>query len=227
MGEIQHKSLPERTADVICDMIYRNNYHVGAKLPNELELARMLEVSRSTVRQAIRLLVDRNVLEVQRGAGTFVSAKLGMSDDPLGLSMILDRKKLLRDLLDVRLLIEPRMAALAAENRTAEELRQMENICDRLEEACRKGDHYYELDMEFHTFVAGCSKNLVAHSLFPAICQTIILQERVLSSRMREQTVRVHKRIYEAIAEQKSNDAFDAMTAHLVQNRERMLQMNE
>lgn len=226
-GEMHHKSLPERTADVICDIIYRNNYRVGAKLPNELELARMLEVSRSTVRQAIRILVERNVLEVQRGAGTFVSAKLGMSDDPLGLSMILDRKKLLRDLLDIRLLIEPRMAALAAENRTAEDLRQLEDICSRLEEVCHQGAPYYELDMEFHTFVAGCSKNLVAHSLFPAICQTIILQESVHQSRMGEQTLRVHRRIYEAIARQKSNDAFDAMTAHLVQNRERMMQMEE
>lgn len=223
MVEMQHKSLPERSAEVICDMIYRNNYRVGAKLPNELELARMLEVSRSTVRQAIRILVGRDILDVQRGAGTFVSSKLRMSDDPLGLSMILDQDKLLLDLLDIRLMIEPRLAAFAAENRTAEDLRQLNDICNRLEGACRQGNQYYELDMEFHTFIAGCSKNLVAHSLFPAICQTIILQEKVIYSRMGEQTIRVHRRIYEAIERQKSNEASDAMTTHLIQSRERMM----
>ena len=41
MGEMQHKSLPERTADVICDMLYRENYRIGAKLPGELKLAGM------------------------------------------------------------------------------------------------------------------------------------------------------------------------------------------
>lgn len=227
MGEMQHKTLAERTADVICDMLYRNNYRVGAKLPNELELARQLEVSRNTVRQAIRILVERNILEVQRGAGTFVSAKLGMSDDPLGLSMILDQKKLLWDLLDVRMMIEPRMAALAAERRTAEEVRQLKDICTRLENACRRGENYYELDMEFHTFVAGCSKNLVVHSLYPAICQMIILQESVIPERMSRDTIRVHRRICDAIAQQRVMDAYDAMAAHLTQNRERMFRYKE
>lgn len=220
---MQHKSLPERTADVICDMLYQNNYQVGAKLPNELELAKMFEVSRNTVRQAIRILTERNVLEARRGAGTFVSSKLGMSDDPLGLSMILDKKKLIRDLVDVRMLIEPRLAALAAENRSAEELQQMKEICSRMENMCRKGGNYYEIDMEFHTFIAGCSHNLVVHSMFPAICQAIILQESALE-KMGEVTLRAHKRIYRAIAAGKSSEAYDAMVAHLVQNKERIME---
>ena len=125
MGEMRHKSLPERTAEVICDMLYRENYRIGAKLPGELKLAEMLEVSRNTVRQAIRILEEKGVLEVERGAGTFVSSKMGMSEDPLGLSMIMDKARLIKDLLEVRLLIEPRIAALAAERRTQKELCQL------------------------------------------------------------------------------------------------------
>ncbi len=227
MGEMRHRSLPERTADVICDMLYRKNYRVGAKLPGELELARMLEVSRNTVRQAIRLLADRGILEVERGSGTFVSSRLGMSEDPLGLSMILDKGRLLKDLLEVRLLIEPRIAALAAERRTAEELCQLKDICSRLEQAYSQGENYYELDMEFHTFLAGCSKNLVVHSLLPAICQTIILQESMIRAKMGRQTILAHRRICQAVANGSGSEAHDAMMVHLVQNQERMLRREE
>lgn len=222
MGEMRHKSLPERTADVICDMLYRENYRIGAKLPGELKLAGMLEVSRNTVRQAIRILEAKGVLEVERGAGTFVSAKLGMSEDPLGLSMIMDKERLIKDMLEVRLLIEPRIAALAAERRTQKELGQLKDICACMEKAWGQGDNYYELDMEFHTFLAGCSKNLVVHSLLPAICQTIILQESVIQARMGKQTILAHRRIYEAVARGKGSEAYDAMLIHLVQNQERL-----
>ena len=223
MGKINYKSLPEKTADVISDMLYRENYRVGAKLPNEIELAKSLEVSRTTVRQAIKILTERNVLEVRRGSGTFVSSKLGMSDDPLGLSMICDKDKLVMDLLEVRLLIEPKMAALAAENATAGEISQLKDICRRMEEACRKGENYYETDMEFHTFIAGCSRNLVIHSLYPAICHTIILQENVTHDRLKERTLAAHRRICEAIAAHKGTAAADAMTTHLIQNQERII----
>ena len=223
MGKINYKSLPEKTADVISDMLYRENYRVGAKLPNEIELAKSLEVSRTTVRQAIKILTERNVLEVRRGSGTFVSSKLGMSDDPLGLSMICDKDKLVMDLLEVRLLIEPKMAALAAENATAGEISQLKDICRRMEEACRKGENYYETDMEFHTFIAGCSRNLVIHSLYPAICHTIILQENVTHDRLKERTLAAHRRICEATAAHKGTAAADAMTAHLIQNQERII----
>lgn len=224
---MQHKSLPERTADAICDMLYRENYRVGAKLPGEQKLAQMMEVSRNTVRQSIRILAERGVLEVERGAGTFVSAKLGMSEDPLGLSMITDKERLIQDLLEVRLLIEPRIAALAAERRTAGELHQLKDICVRLEQAYGRRENYYELDMEFHTFLAGCSKNLVVHSLLPAICQTIILQESVIRARMGRQTILAHRRICEAVAKGSGSEARDAMMVHLVQNQERMLRQGE
>lgn len=227
MPKIHHKSLPERTADLICDMLYRENYQVGAKLPGEPDLARMMEVSRNTVRQAIHILSARGILEVERGSGTFVSAKLGMSEDPLGLSLISDRNRLIKDLLEVRLLIEPRIAALAAERRTAEELQHLKDICTRLEKTYSQGQNYYELDMEFHTYLAGCSKNLVVHSLLPAICQTILLQESTIQARMGKKTILAHRRIYEAVARKSGIEAHDAMTTHLIQNQERMLRREE
>lgn len=227
MEKMYHKSLPERTADAISDFIYRENYCSGAKLPGETELAARLEVSRNTVRQAIRLLAEKQVVEVRRGAGTFVSSRRGLSDDLLGLSLVSDKKKLVRDLLELRLLIEPRMAAMAAEQASSSEIRKLRDLFSEMEKACGEGRNYFEQDMEFHTFIAGCSGNLVVHSLLPSIQQAILLQENVTGKRLGEKTVEAHRRILEAIEGRKSCQAYDAMTAHLIQNQERILKLME
>lgn len=227
MAKLNYKSLPERTADGISDMIYRENYRTGAKLPGELELAQMLEVSRNTVRQAVHILAEKGVLEVRRGSGTFVSSQVNLSDDPLGLSLICDKKKLTRDLLDIRLLIEPRMAALAAECRTEAELAELERICTKMEEEQRAGHNYYQWDMEFHTLIAKCSRNLVVHNLLPSIHQAILLQENVISRRLGEKSVEAHWRICRAVKGRRCSEAYDAMLAHLMQNQERMLDQEE
>ena len=216
MDKIYHKSLPEKTADGISDLIYRENYGAGAKLPGEKELAARLEVSRNTVRQAIRILREKQIVEVRRGAGTFVSARRGLSDDLLGLSLVSDKKKLVRDLLELRLLIEPRMAALAAERAGREEMDRLRCLFRKMEEECLAGRNYFEQDMEFHTCIAGCSGNLVVHNLLPSIQQAILLQENVTEHRLGEKTV-----------EARGCEAQDAMTAHLIQNRERILKMME
>lgn len=120
INTVNQKSLPERTADAIVAMLHMENYKAGAKLPNEIQMAQRFEVSRSTIRLAERLLADRDILDIQRGAGTFVSHKLGVSDDPLGFSLIYDKQKLARDLLELRIMIEPNAAALAARMLPAE-----------------------------------------------------------------------------------------------------------
>lgn len=227
MSKINYKPLPEKTADAISDMIYRNNYRVGAKLPNEIDLAGEFEVSRNTVREAIRILVSRNVLEVKRGSGTFVSSRLGLTEDPLGLSLICDKKKLVKDLIQIRLMIEPKMASMAAEYANADEIKALEENCRKAEAAFNSGERYYELDMEFHTLIAGCSRNLVVHNLLPSIHQTILLQENMTMNRLGEKTLEGHRRIFEAIARRRCNDAYDAMLAHLVLNQDRISRLDE
>ncbi len=227
MEKMVHRSLPERTADAISDLIYRENYSSGAKLPGETELAARLEVSRNTVRQAIRILTEKQVVEVRRGAGTFVSLRRGLSDDVLGLSLVSDKKKLVQDLLELRLLIEPRMAAMAAERATAAEIARLREMFAEMKAAWEAGRNYFEQDMEFHTYIAGCSGNLVVHNLLPSIQQAILLQENVTARRLGERTVEAHRRILSAIENRRGCQAHDAMTAHLIQNRERILQLME
>ena len=114
---MEKQTLVEQTTQRLLEMIQREGYGPGDKLPTETELVRRLGVGRNTVREALRSLASRNVVTVRQGAGTFISEKNGVADDPLGFALMEDPEKLTRDLLQIRVMLEPPIAALAAQNR--------------------------------------------------------------------------------------------------------------
>ncbi|AGF58117.1 DNA-binding FadR family transcriptional regulator [Clostridium saccharoperbutylacetonicum] len=213
------KSLGEQMSDRIIQLIIENNWSIGDKLPNEYELADMLNVGRSTVREAIKALVSRNILEIRRGAGTFVSQKCGIVDDPLGLTFVKDKFKLALDLLEVRFMIEPGIAAIAAVEATEEEIQQMTILCNEIEALILKEEPYTEKDIEFHTAIAKSSKNLVMENLIPIINSSIAIFIDITSQELRKETIETHREVLNAITEHDSNGARDAMFLHLVYNR--------
>lgn len=85
---IQKQLLSEKIAENIGKSIVGGFYKIGDQMPNEMELSEELGISRATLREAIKILISRNVLEVRRGIGTFVSHTPGLSTDPLGLDYI-------------------------------------------------------------------------------------------------------------------------------------------
>lgn len=120
--QVERKSLPEQVSEQIRQLIIDQNLKVGSKIPNEFELCQQLNVGRGTVREAIKLLVSRNVLEIQRGKGTYVADNTGLVDDPFGLEYIEDKEKLVGDLFEIRMQLEVWIAGLAAQRRNAADL---------------------------------------------------------------------------------------------------------
>ena len=88
---------------------------IGEKIPNEYELAEKFGVGRSTIRETIKSLVTKGILEVRRGSGTYVISKSSFEEDPLGLARFPDKYKLALELFEVRLMLEPEIAALASD----------------------------------------------------------------------------------------------------------------
>ncbi len=222
MSKVNKQSLAEKTADAILNMIYCENYAVGAKLPGEYELAEKMEVGRNTIRQSIRILADRNILEVNKGSGTFVSRRMGLGDDPLGLSLTYDKQKMTEDLIQLRILIEPKMAALAAQNATAGERCRLMELCEEMDELFKQKKSYMLKDLEFHALIAAASRNLVVSSMIPSIHQALLLQRTVSKDLLGAKTLELHKKIAAAIKEQRGSDAYDYMLHHLIQNSERV-----
>ena len=221
------KPLVEKVSDEIIQTIVEKDFNVGDKLPNEYELAEQLGVGRSTVREAIKALVSRNILEIRRGAGTFISQNLGIAEDPLGFTFIKDKHKLAQDLLQIRLMIEPQIALLAAENATKEDIEELTQLCDEVEELILAGKDYVEKDIEYHTKIASCSKNIVMPTLIPIITTSIALFIDITKKVLKKETIETHREILHAIEQGRGADAHDAMLLHLVYNRRNISQLNQ
>lgn len=214
------RPLVDRTADSIIKFITSQNLKTGDKLPNEYDLAKILEVGRSTVREAVRSLVSRNILEVRQGSGTYVSENPGISDDPLGFAFVENTQKLTEDLFAMRFVLEPEIAMLAAYNRTDEQLAYLEQVSVKIEESMEiLENNHFELDIEFHSIIAEMSGNIAMANLLPVIHQSITLYNDYYTNEQNKgEIIQSHRDILEGISNKNPFQAKYAMQTHIANN---------
>jgi GntR family transcriptional repressor for pyruvate dehydrogenase complex len=216
----QIRPLVETTAEHLVKYIIDNDLKPCSKLPNEYELAKDLSIGRSTVREAIKLLAGRNILEVRQGAGTFLVAdRIGIPDDPLGFIFIRDKKQLIKDLMEVRMMIEPRIASLAAASASDEDIDEIRRLCNEMDELINEGKNYSPKDVAFHAKIAMSSGNSVIPRLLPILQEAIPLFANTSANRLTSVTMETHHDILRAIEAHDPIAASDAMTLHLIHNR--------
>ena len=194
------KSLSEVTADTIVQHIINEGLGKGDKLPNEKILCELLGVGRST---------------------------LGVSQDPLGFTFVKDKKRLIHDLVEFRMMLEPRVAALAAQNRTKEQLAKLEAQAAVVDELISQGKSHAQADSVFHSLLGEMSGNSVLPNLEPIIFKAIDLFIDLSQSKLSHDTIGEHRAIVEAIKAGKSVDASDAMIAHLLNNKNYIMKVLE
>ena len=212
------RKLPEQVADKLREMIIQEEMKTGSKLPAEAELMVRFGVSRSTVREAVKILQTEHIVDIRQGQGTFLCAMPGLADDPLGLRFA-DQEDLIGKLLETRLLIEPSVAALAAQRRQESHLNEMKNLLDKMDSAYLHGENYTPFDFEFHSVVAQCTGNEVLMRLLPTIHESIRAgyqhTKRVEGSYQRAS--QCHLEMYRAIADRDSERARQAAQRHMIQ----------
>ena len=226
--------LTERVAEQINQLILEKNLKPGDKIPNEFELGKLLDVSRNTVREAIKLLVSRNIVEIRRGKGTFICSQVGIIDDPLGLAYMEDSTRLAREVLEVREYLEPWVAAKAAQNASEEDLEKLHAACLAVEEKLVAGEPHLEEDKRFHTCLAECTHNRIIPKLYPIVMYGVVLFGALYSEEVddnrdftesRKMTIITHREILEAVEAHDSVRAEIASRAHLKGNKERLKTM--
>ena len=152
VGELESRSLAEQAADKIEQMIIENQWNPGDKLPNEMDMVEKLGVGRGTIREAVKILESRNVVEIRRGKGTFVCNDIGKIGDPLGFRFASDKKKLAEDLSDFRAMLEPQIAKIAAQKATDKDIEDLQRLCDEVESMICNGERKRILERDSFFF---------------------------------------------------------------------------
>ena len=188
----------------------------GDKLPSERELAEMLQVSRSSIRDAIRGLELVGLVEPRQGAGTIVREPSQSSLNPFG-NALERRQELVGELIDFRKMLEPPLAARAATNATPEEISEMEEILQRQEDKQNRGEAAIAEDAEFHYSVALASGNSVVLKVLDILMDLLRdTRERSLQVEGRAQkSLAGHRRILAAIKRHDAESAKSAMRRHI------------
>jgi len=189
----------------------------GDKLPSERELAEMLGVSRSSIRDAIRSLELVGLVEPRQGAGTIVRELSAESLVNPFANALKHQQELVAELLDFRLMIEPPLAARAATHASPDEISEMEEILQRQEGKLSHGEAAVAEDSEFHYSVALASGNTVVLKVLDILMDLLRdTRERSLQVAGRpERSLAGHRRILSAIKRHDAEAARSAMRRHI------------
>jgi len=189
----------------------------GDKLPSERELAEMLQVSRSSIRDAIRGLELMGLVEPRQGAGTIVRELSAESVvNPFANSLKHQRDQI-SELLDFRKMLEPPLAARAATHATDDDIAEMEEILQRQETKMALGEAAVAEDTEFHYSIALASGNTVVLKVLDVVMDLLReTRERSLQVEGRAQrSLAGHRRILAAIKRRDAESAKAAMRRHV------------
>jgi len=214
---VRRTKVYEQAAQQLQRMIRDGLIKPGEKLPPERELAEMLQVSRGSLRDAIRTLELMGLVEPRQGEGTVICDPSAKSlINPLA-TVLFRQRELIGDLLEFRRMIEPTLAGRAAENATDEELAYMEDILRRQKGKVNQGQLAIEEDSEFHYAIAQAARNSVVLKVVDAFMDLLReTRERSLQLEGRLQKSFVgHRRILDAIRKHDVRAAGKAMRQHI------------
>ena len=194
--KVNHELLVPQIEDQLMMYMKQENIAIGEKLPSEYKLAELFGVGRSTIREAVKSLVTKGVLEVKRGSGTYVRSTEMVAEDPLGLAQFEDKYRLAMELFEVRILLEPEVAAVASRNATEEEKQHIKELCDETERIYLEGKNHIPKDMEFHEAIAKCSGNRVFEVLVPIIYTAVTTFANLTNRQLMKETIQSHHRCH-------------------------------
>jgi DNA-binding FadR family transcriptional regulator len=198
-------------------LIIEGYWPAGTALPAEGELAHQFKVSRTVLRECVRVLASRGMLDVRQGRSIYVVPHAGWKvTEPLALLVRSDHASLL-NWLEVRTLLEMDCAGLAAQRATGEDRTLVAQLIERLDLCDDDPDTYRELDIRFHLSIAQATHNPALVRLLEGVIQPLReqLEERALSPRTRHASNEEHREIVARICAGNAPATRAAMAAHL------------
>lgn len=218
MEPIKKVRLSEQVIEALKKIIEKENFAPGDKFYSENELTKMLHVSRSSIREAVRILEVTGYFTVQHGKGIFISNEMAEEMEAFK-EWLRNNEKAIFDHFEVRLIIDPKAAAYAAKNADAKDVKKMEEVSGDFSEKVEKGSTagLIKCDEQFHMLLANSTKNRTLYLCMKTMAN--LLPEGWISSLhipgRAQKTVAEHKRVLEAIKNSDPDEAEQAMQDHL------------
>ena len=219
MNPVKKVRLSDSVINAIKEMISEDGFKPGDKFYSENELTKKLQVSRSSIREALRILEVTGQVNVKQGKGIFVTDKQGQQFSEFS-SWLKANEQSIRDNFEVRLIIEPKAAGYAAEKADKKDLGKMEEAYNSFVVYARnlKVEEAIVCDGKFHRLLAGATKNKTLYVLMKAMIMNLPngwISSLYTPGRI-EQTVEEHNDILQAIKNHDKIGAENAMTRHLL-----------
>jgi GntR family transcriptional repressor for pyruvate dehydrogenase complex len=225
--QIRRLAITDEVLSRFRDLILQRVLTPGCKLPSERELVRVLGVSRPTLRQAMKALQVLGIIRSRQGDGSYLAEVTSdILKGPLDFALAL-KGTAKPDLFETRQALEVKLAALAAERRTAEDLQNMRLALAGMKASAGVPDQWCEHDIEFHSRIVEAAKNGVMASIMEMLSHMLV-QSRTETVRILtdyEGSLRSHERVFEEIERQDRSGAAEAMAEHfrLMETRARQM----
>lgn len=204
--------------DIVAMISIEKRFLPGDKLPNENDLSRELNISRTTLREAIRILVTNGILEIKRGRGTFVKEHMDVSHNMQSLHDLTNARMDAKDLYEIRLIFEPEAAYYATIRASNAELERILDYGNQIEARIKENIDRTDVEQKFHKEIAKATQNEFIDKLMPVIFKAI--DKGVILSQKNElvarDTINDHKMIMEFMKNRNPEGARSAMKIHIL-----------
>lgn len=213
---IRRQKLTDSVVAELMSLIVRGDIQVGQRLPTERQLAEQMKVSRASVRGALARLEALGHVGVRQGDGIYVQepSAAALSRPFQGLLTRLPQRA--RDLLDFRRMLEPEVAALAAQHATPEQVAALWASIERQTVAAQRQLKLTQEDLLFHALIAQMAGNGVVMLVLETLQELLHdLRDRALPGEYPETTIQDHEAVAQAIADGHPGRAHEAMSLHL------------
>lgn len=215
------QTLSQKIERRIEEAIRQKKLLVGAKLPSERELCEMFAVSRTALREALRRLSARGLIQIKKGSGMFVS-ELKITDAIDSLNLYYDLSfdsNLIPQIIEVRRVFEPEIARMAANNRTDKDLELLQKSITDLED-CDSDNTQMEADIinKFHLNVAKATGNPIVIITMEPVYSLLPRMRNLIYANVdgeKDFTIKAHRTIFEAIRDKDADMAFKAMVEQI------------
>ena len=211
LGKIKRRTLHEQVMVQLAAYIRGGKLKPGDRLPPERELAERMQVSRPTIREALRIMQLQSLIVSRPGAGTFIAEGNAQS-----LAQAVTQIAL-RDIFEARMLLDPSIAALAASRATPADVEKLKSILHQQEEQMRRGGDGATSDIAFHSAIAEATHNRALIRLARVLSEIFAPSRDTFfqSYERAKKSLSFHKRILESIEAHSPVSARRAMSEHI------------